>query len=59
MENIKTFIIDYTRPDGVKNFSCVQADDILEAIQIFRSAGVDGWSGFKYCEYHITGVTER
>lgn len=56
---MKTYIIDYTRPDGRTNFSTVHADTESEAVSIFQNRGIDGWSGYNYNEYKITAVTER
>ena len=56
---MNAYIIDYTRPDGRKNFSIVHADNEAQAAEIFRNRGVDGWSGYNYNEYIITQITER
>ena len=56
---MKTFIIDYTRPDGRTNFSTIHSDTAAEAVSIFKNRGIDGWSGYNYNEYTIDAVTER
>ena len=57
MENI--YIIDYTRPDGRKDFKCVEAGSPERAAEIFRNAGIDGWSGYNFKEYQITNISRR
>ena len=54
-----TYIIDYTRPDGRTNFQTVRAESIEQAIEIFRNAGTDGWTGYNYKDYTITKVSTR
>ena len=54
-----TFIIDYTRPDGRTDFKLVRADSIEQAIEIFRTAGTDGWTGYNFRDYTITKVSTR
>lgn len=56
---MKTYIIDYTRPDGRKNFSTVHADTEAQAAEMFSSRGIDGWSGYNYNAYTIDQITER
>lgn len=56
---MNTYIIDYVRPDGRTNFSTVHADTEAEAVSIFKSRGIDGWSGYTYNEYTITKITKR
>ena len=38
---MKTFLIDYRRPDGRE---VVEAATAAQAVEIFRAAGCDGWS---------------
>lgn len=56
---MKTYIIDYTRPDGRRSFSTVHCDSEAEAIRIFQSRGIDGWSGYNYSQYKIDKIAER
>ena len=56
---MKTYIIDYTRPDGRKNFSTVRAESEAQAAEIFRNRGIDGWSGYNFREYTIDNIAER
>lgn len=56
---MKTYIIDYTKPNGRTNFSTVHADSEAQARSIFLSRGIDGWSGYNYNEYTIDAITER
>lgn len=56
---MKTFIVDYVRPDGRKDFSTVQANNEAEAIKTFKNRGIDGWSGYNYNEYDVVSVSER
>lgn len=56
---MKTFIIDYTRPDGKKDFKCVEARTEEHAAEIFVNAGIDGWSGYNFKEYQITNISRR
>ena len=57
MENL--YIIDYTRPDGRKDFKTVEARDEVHAVKIFSNAGIDGWTGYNFKEYKITAVSKR
>lgn len=59
MKTIDKYVIDYIRSDGIKNFATVEADGPIEAIEIFRSAGTDGWTGFDYADYEIVAVSPR
>lgn len=43
---MKTFLIDYRRPDGREDFKVVEAATAAQAVEIFRAAGCDGWSNF-------------
>jgi hypothetical protein len=56
---MKTFVIDYQRPDGRKDFKVVRATSADRALEILLAAGIDGWTGFQFREYTILGVTER
>lgn len=56
---MKTYIIDYTRPDGRNDFKAVIATSPEAAITAFKEAGTDGWTGYQFSEYTITNVTER
>lgn len=56
---MKTFLIDYQRPDGTKDFKAVQAETPERAVEILRAAGIDGWTGCRFSDYTVTGVTER
>lgn len=54
-----TYFIDYIRPDGRTDFKSVRANSIEQAIEIFRNAGTDGWTGYNFKDYKITKVSER
>ena len=56
---MKTFVIDYTRPDGRKDFKVVEAADPKRALAALLAAGIDGWTGYRFSEYIITGISER
>lgn len=56
---MKTFLIDYRRPDGRECFKVVEAATAAQAVEIFRAAGCDGWSGFLFQEFDIIAVSER
>lgn len=56
---MKNYIVDYVRPDGRKDFKCVTASSESKAVEIFKAAGVDGWSGCNFADCTITAVTER
>lgn len=56
---MKTYIIDYTRPDGRTNFTTVHCDTKDQAAEIFRNRGIDGWSGYNYNQYTIEAIIER
>ena len=56
---MKKYIIDYTTPDGFNNFVTVNAATLEDAIRVFRSAGIDGWTGYSFAEYEIYAVSER
>ena len=55
---MKTFIIDY-RCNGRKDWRTIQAESKDEALRIFRSAGVDGWTGVPFDVYEAILVSER
>lgn len=56
---MKKYIIDFVNPDGFKNFVTVNAATLEDAIRIFRSAGIDGWTGYNFADYEICSVSER
>lgn len=56
---MKTFLIDYRRPDGREDFKVVEAATAAQAVEVFRAAGRDGWSGFLFREFDIMAVSER
>ncbi len=56
---MKRFLIDYQRPDGRRGFKVVEAATADRAVEIFQSAGVDGWTGYLFSSYEILAVTER
>lgn len=56
---MKCFLIDYQRPDGRRDFKVVEAATADRAVEIFRSAGVDGWTGVLFRDYTILAVMER
>lgn len=58
-ETLSTYIIDYTRPDGRQDFKTVQACSAAVAVEIFQSRGTDGWTGYDFKDYAITGVVKR
>ena len=56
---MKTFLIDYRRPEGREDFKVVEAATAAQAVEIFRAAGCDGWSGFLFQEFDIMADSER
>ena len=58
MRTIDRYVIDYTYGDR-KNFIVVEADSPEDAVRIFRSAGIDGWTGVDFADYEIVAVSPR
>lgn len=56
---MKTYLIDYERPDGFNGFKVVEASTPETAVKTMLDAGIDGWTGYKFSEYTILAVTER
>lgn len=59
MKDLKSYVIDYTRPNGITDFATVHAENEIQAAKIFYSRGVDGWHGYKYSDYRIDSITVR
>lgn len=55
---MRTYIIDY-RVNGREDWKTVRAESIDAALEIFRSAGVDGWTGIDFKDYEVTSIAER
>ena len=56
---MKTFLIDYQRPDGRKDFKVVEAATAEKAVKTMLGAGIDGWTGCAFKDCIILAVTER
>ena len=58
MKTIDKYVIDYAH-EGRRNFITVEADSPEDAVRIFRSAGIDGWTGIDFADYEIIAVSPR
>ena len=56
---MKTFLINYQRPDGRKDFKVVETTTAEKAVEIMQGAGIDGWTGYAFKDYTVLAVTER
>lgn len=54
-----TYTIDYVQPNGKRNFKTISAKNQWEAVKIFTTAGIDGWTGYDFKEYEIINVEKR